>query len=456
MNVVQMSLSAAFMIAATVILRALLMYRLPKGTFLALWGVALCRLLIPFSVPAKTSIFGLMDYIGARMAGSPAGPAALRHPGETTVPANTASDPVAGAISDDAISVLPPLFFVWLAGAVIFGAYFTIAYCRCHRRFSASLPCDNSFVAAWREKHRLKRTYAVRVSDKIELPLTYGIFRPVILLPKGTDFADEERLSYVLMHEWTHIRRFDALIKLLATAALCVHWFNPLVFVMYILLNRDIEISCDERVLRAFGETPKSAYALTLIGMEEKKSACLPLCSAFSKYAIEERIHAIMKMKKGSFAGMLIAALLVVGTMTVFATSAAGSGSTVENSNFKTAEAYARVNAPGGDAPEAPYPMRGDISAAKYLYTLGFLEGDADDFRQIYSFNGKWVRAVYDPNIWNGYNYSRFSYQEADTRYGESVGVKVIRDEQTNEIRGLAELSASELDAVREKMSPLE
>ena len=88
------------------------------------------------------------------------------------------------------------------------------------------------------------------------------------------------------------------MVKLIATLALCIHWFNPVVWAMYIFLNRDIELSCDESVVRQFGETSKSNYAKTLISMEEKKSGLIPLHNSFSRNAIEERITAIMKTKK--------------------------------------------------------------------------------------------------------------------------------------------------------------
>ncbi len=161
----------------------------------------------------------------------------------------------------------------------------------------------------------------IRQSDKIAVPLTYGILRPVILLPKTTDWTDEMRLRYILTHEFTHIRRFDTLTKLALAAAFCVHWFNPLVWAMYILANRDIELSCDETVIRTLGETIKSAYALTLIELEEKKSRLTPLVNNFSKNATEERIVSIMKIRKFSLPIIVVAVLLVAGITIGFATS---------------------------------------------------------------------------------------------------------------------------------------
>ncbi len=142
----------------------------------------------------------------------------------------------------------------------------------------------------------MKRPILVRQSDRISAPLTYGIFRPVILMPKKMDWKNEKQLQYVLSHEYVHIYRYDTVTKLIATLALCIHWFNPFVWVMYILFNRDIELACDKSVIRQFGEKSKSAYSLMLINMEATKSGLLPFCNNFSKNAIEERITAVMKI----------------------------------------------------------------------------------------------------------------------------------------------------------------
>ena len=200
-------------------------------------------------------------------------------------------------------------------------AFFATAYLKCRREFKASLPVVNEYAKHWLSEHRIYRTIEIRQSGRISAPLTYGVFRPVILMPKTADWKDLDTLNYVLTHEYVHIRRFDAVTKLVLTAALCVHWFNPAVWMMYVLANRDIELSCDETVIRQFGERTKSAYAMTLICMEETRSGLTPFCNNFSKNAIEERIIAIMKMKKKSTAVIICAAMLVAGISAVFATS---------------------------------------------------------------------------------------------------------------------------------------
>ena len=147
-------------------------------------------------------------------------------------------------------------------------------------------------------------------------------------------------------HEYVHIRRLDMLTKLIMIAAVCIHWFNPLVWVMYILFNRDLELSCDETVVRRFGMDIKSVYATALISMEEKKSGLTPLCNSFSKNAIEERIRAIMKIKKTSKFAVIISAVLVICVTGGFATSASSLEKKTETAqeNGETTVALNEVN----------------------------------------------------------------------------------------------------------------
>lgn len=109
-----------------------------------------------------------------------------------------------------------------------------------------SLPVENDASRRWLQAHPLRRTITLRQTDRISSPLTFGLLHPVILMPKETDWDDEASLQFVLEHEFVHIRRLDTAAKLLLITAVCVHWFNPAVWAMYALANRDIELSCDE------------------------------------------------------------------------------------------------------------------------------------------------------------------------------------------------------------------
>lgn len=303
MSLLQMSFSGAVFILAVVVIRALAIHKLPKKTFLVLWNIVLIRLLIPFSVPSMLSVYSL-------------------------IPENTPENTWDGmqAVHSVPAAVGKPFsiwFLIWLIGAVICITFFALSYLRCLFEFRASLPVQNEFAKQWLKEHPLRRTISIRQSDKITSPLTYGIFAPVILMPKKTDWKNINSLQYVLSHEYVHICRCDTMIKLIITFALCIHWFNPMVWVMYLLFNRDIEMTCDECIVRQFGETSKSAYALMLISMETVKSGLMPLCNSFSNNAIEERIMAIMKMKKTSKSAILVAAGLTICMTAAFATSAA-------------------------------------------------------------------------------------------------------------------------------------
>ncbi len=317
MSLVQMTLSGGVFILFIVVVRALALHRLPKGAFLALWEMAALRLLLPFTIPLPFSLFAPAKHLpvvgeylapgGAAVPGTPA----MGMPSGIQAPAGTASR-----------SILP---VVWLVGAALMAAYFTVFYVRARRRFRCSSPDNAPAVRRWLTGQRSHRPLEVRQSASVSSPLTYGVLRPVILLPEDMERGDEAALTYILTHEYIHIRRFDSVAKLVFAAVLCVHWFNPLAWVMYILANRDLELSCDERVMDTLGGREKASYALTLINMEETRSRCFSLYNHFSKLAIEERIESIMKYKKASVLALALAVALVASATTAFAASAAPS-----------------------------------------------------------------------------------------------------------------------------------
>ena len=319
MNLIQMSLSGAVMILVIVVIRALAINKLPKKAFLVLWGVVMVRLMIPYSLRSAFSIYSLLEKFASTAEAVKDIPAVQFMP---IAPANNMMPTPAASAGNTAAALIDPWIIVWVVGALACAVFFTMAYLKCRKEFKASMPVDNEYAKHWLSEHRIYRSIEIRQSGRISAPLTYGVFRPVILMPKTVDWDDLDALKYVLTHEYVHIRRFDAVTKMALTAALCVHWFNPAVWIMYVLANRDIELSCDEAVIRQFGEHVKSAYAMTLICMEETRSSLTPLCNNFSKNAIEERIIAIMKIKKTSLVTLIVAAILVVGMATAFATSA--------------------------------------------------------------------------------------------------------------------------------------
>lgn len=298
----EMSISGGILIAVVVIIRALSINRLPKKAFLVLWAVALARLLIPVAIKSPVSFYSAAAQLGVT----------VDRPGVLT-----------GQVAESAAATapIPVTLLVWAAVAAVLALLFLVLHLRSRRQYAQSLPVEHAFVTDWLETHYLRRPVRVRYSDRVDAPFTYGILWPVIILPKSLDWTDETRLGFILAHEQAHIRRFDALIKWILAATLCIHWFNPLVWVMYILASRDLELSCDETVVRMYGVSARASYALTLVGMAEKRTHFAPLTSSFSKNAMQERIAAIMKSKKTTVVGIIVALLVVAAVTTVFATA---------------------------------------------------------------------------------------------------------------------------------------
>lgn len=323
MNLLEMSLAGAVLIIAVLILRSIFINRLPKKTFVILWELVLIRLLLPFTFPSIFSVYTLLNHSMS--------PSLLENPQTVhTVPAiaPTGFAPLQALAQPPAARPSVSLWFViWCGGMVLCVCFFVITYLRCRAEFQTALPVENTDITQCLQKQPLKRKLSIRQSDRISTPLTYGILRPVILLPKNTDWENVHELRYILSHECVHIKRFDAITKLIATSALCIHWFNPFVWAMYLFFNRDIELSCDERVIRLFGEKSKSTYSHMLIRMEAKKSGLLPLISTFCKNASEERITAIMTTRRTSPVMVAASCLIVFATASLFATSAAADDS---------------------------------------------------------------------------------------------------------------------------------
>lgn len=397
MSLLQMSIAGAVMILAIVVIRALAVNRLPKKTFLALWGVVLLRLFISFSLPSVVSIYSLMGWqrtsAGITENGAGGGFAGLFLGNEAT------------RIAQESASALPLGIsiwkIIWIAGMLICALVFFTAYIRCFREFQMSLPVDNDMSQSWLKEHKLRRTISIRQSDRISSPLTFGVLHPVILMPKKTDWENEDELKYVLEHEFVHIKRFDILSKLALIAAVCLHWFNPFVWIMYVLANRDIELCCDETVVCHFGRETRASYARVLISMEETKSGFVPLCSHFSKNAIEERITAIMKTKKTTIISLVVALVLVVGIVAIFATSAQKEET---SNNATTANAVE-----SGDAmePDAEYASEGISLKGNFWF-----------------YNEKPIAGIYDDN---GGIYTNEAAADADCLY-----LNIVRDDDSS------------------------
>lgn len=198
MSLLQMSVAGAVMIAAIIVLRTLMKNRVPKMTFSVLWDIVVVRLLLPFSVPSRFSVYALW---AGNTASDPTNSAAVALPFVSAELVGEAA-PVVSKVSLWSV--------VWLMGTLLCVVWFGVVYCKCRHEFQMSLPVDNEQVRQWLRAHPLRRTLEIRQSDRISAPLTFGVWHPIILMPAKTDW-ESESLSYVLEHEFVHIQRFDAL-----------------------------------------------------------------------------------------------------------------------------------------------------------------------------------------------------------------------------------------------------
>lgn len=413
MALLQMSISASVFILVVILLRFLFVHKLPKKTFMVLWGVALIQLLAPVSVQSPFSIFTAVDKVNRMFAG-PA-PEWISTPGSTTSSSSemagvtpSLTEPLTTPITPlNTATEVSPIVWLWLVGLTLCVLFFIIPHMKYRRIYKTAMPLQNDFIRKWQQSNPLWRDVQIKQLDTILTPLTYGIIRPIVLLPKGLADDDEHRLALILAHEYTHIRRFDTLTKWLLATGICVHWFNPLVWGMYMLANRDIELSCDETVIRKFGENTKSTYARALVHLEEKKLGLSPMISSFSKNSTEERIVAIMKTKKLTMAKLLLAIGLVVSVVIIFATTASDKTKAAAGGDKPIA---APSIAPSSTAIPSIYDdyhgpinmelMPHDISFNKKYDVPKLIEGlMASNYRAVYMDNDIYLRVLKDNTV---------------------------------------------------------
>ena len=313
MNGVQAAIfSGSAMILLVLALRLFLKKHLPHRVFPALWCLCALRLLLPITIPSHLSVWNLLHTSVAAQADGVISDVLTPFPSLAT---NSITEPAADAAG------IRPMLLVWLVCAILFAAYFVIGYACMVRRFRGTRLAPQPSIDTLLDRFRFSRDPHICVSNSRRAPLTFGVFRPTVLLPEDLPVGDAQ-FQLVLAHELAHIRRKDCLRKLLLTVCLCLYWWNPLVWMMVWLANRDMELACDEAVLRALGSDCRKAYALTLLDMAQRKPKSAPLCSGFARSSAEERIRAILNFKRiPAWVGICVAVLFVL-TASVFTTQA--------------------------------------------------------------------------------------------------------------------------------------
>ena len=304
LKIINMSISASWLIFAVLILR-LVLKKAPKWVNVLLWGIVAIRLICPFSFESALSLIPSAETFPKKIISGPSFDVQSgitpvdnrindylgdRYFEGVTVPANNGN------------TIMTILTIVWTIGILLLVAYTVISYWRLHREIDTAVRYkDNIFQ-----------------SENVSSPFALGLIKPRIYLPFKLDGQDME---HVVAHEQAHIRRKDHWWKPLGFLLLTIHWFNPLMWLAYVLLCRDIELACDEKVIKGLSNEQRADYTQALVdcSVNRRMIAACPL--TFGEVGVKERVKSVMNYKKPAFWVIIIAVIVCVGVAVCFLTN---------------------------------------------------------------------------------------------------------------------------------------
>ena len=308
LKIINMSISASWLVLAVLIFR-LILKKVPKWVNVLLWGIVAIRMICPFSFESALSLIPSAETIplDIEMAAKPTI--------DSGVPAiNSVVNPVLSSFappqhvltSANPLQIwIPILNIIWLVGVSTFLLYTAVSYWRLRRKVDTSVRYkDNIFQ-----------------SENVGSPFVLGIIKPRIYLPFNMNGQD---LEHVVAHEQAHIRRRDHWWKPLGFLLLTIHWFNPLMWLAYVLLCRDIELACDEKVIKELDNEQRADYAQALVvcSVNRPMIAACPL--AFGEVGVKDRVKSVMNYKKPAFWIIILAVIACVIVAVCFLTNPMG------------------------------------------------------------------------------------------------------------------------------------
>ena len=285
LKLLNLSISASWLVLAVLALR-LVSKRSPKWMNVLLWGIVALRLVLPFSIESALSLIPSAETVS---------PVAVQSaPAPTITSGVSVIDNAVNPSLSEHFAAVPtasvnPLYvwteiagWVWLIGLGAMLLYALASYLRLRRRVSVSLPIQDN----------------IYLCDAISSPFILGVVKPHIYLPSG---LDEVQRQNVLSHERAHLARRDHWWKPLGFALLAVYWFNPVLWLAYALLCRDIELACDERVIRTMDESAVKTYSTVLLACSMPRKAVITCPLAFGEVGVKERVRNALRYKKPAF-----------------------------------------------------------------------------------------------------------------------------------------------------------
>ena len=304
LKIINMSISASWLVLAVLILRFVLK-KAPKWINVLLWGIVAIRLICPFSFESTLSLIPSAETIPLNigMDTTPtinSGISAINNAVNPII--SQSNTPMAGA-SVNLLQITIGIYeYIWIFGMIALALYTAISYWRLHRKVDTAVRYkDNIFQ-----------------SENVSSPFVFGIIKPRIYLPFKMNGQD---LEHVVAHEHAHIRRKDHWWKPFGFLLLTIHWFNPLMWMAYVLLCRDIELACDEKVIKELGNEQRGDYtqALVACSVNRRMIGACPL--AFGEVSVKERVKSVMNYKKPALWVIIIAVIVCVGVAVCFLTN---------------------------------------------------------------------------------------------------------------------------------------
>ena len=304
LKIVNMSISASWVVLAVLVLRFCLK-KAPKWVNVLLWGIVAVRMVFPFSIESALSLIPSAETIRPAIMMDPTpsvqtGVPALNH---VINPVISGSFTPAPGASANPLQIWIPIFTgIWLFGVVALFLYSAVSYWRLRRKvFEAVILRDNIYQ-----------------SENVCSPFVLGIIQPKIYLPYH---MDRREMDPVIAHEQTHIRRRDHWWKPLGFLLLTIHWFNPLMWLSYILLCRDIELACDEKVIRDMGNEQRADYMQALVSCSVNRRGIAACPLAFGEVGVKERVRSVMNYKKPAFWIILVSVIVCAAVAVCFLTN---------------------------------------------------------------------------------------------------------------------------------------
>lgn len=288
LKIVNTGISAGWVVLAVLAVR-LVLRKAPEWTHVLLWGIVALRLIFPFSLESALSLIPSAQTLPDQLL---AGPSFQIHTG--VPPVDQRVNEYLGDRYFEGVSVptgsgrdTMTLFAVlWIVGTLLLLAYMAVSYLRLWLRLSEAVPVEENVFR----------------SRKIEVPFVFGFLKPEIYLPWG---MDSETSAYVVRHERAHIRRGDHWWKMIGFLILAVYWFHPLLWVSYLLFCRDIELACDEKVIRELPEEQRAEYSQALldcsIGRDKGTASGIIFPPSFGEQDVKKRIRHILYYRKPVF-----------------------------------------------------------------------------------------------------------------------------------------------------------